>query len=305
MDVFSGATGDRIYEVVGQEDFGHLGWSLARTEDIDRDGAPDFLLGAPGSGTGGRAQLRSGASGALLWERDPLNNGSFGTVVAQIGDLDGDGIGELAIGDPSWGGGEVRIYSVQGGEALLRWQSGGLAAYGFSLAALNDLDGDGFDDLVIALPYREEGVVHVVSARPLVGQPYCGPANQNSTGGYASLSAHGSDEVEDADLILRATGLPAVRPTLWLVGDTQGFVGGVGGGQGNLCLVGTFARFSAQVRISPDSGVLIEPIDIDALPFNPPHAVQPGETWNFQAWYRDANPGLTSNLTDAVSVTFQ
>ena len=33
-------------------------------------------------------------------------------------------------------------------------------------------------------------------------------------------------------------------------------------------------------------------------------AAQSGDTWNFQAWYRDANPGLTSNFTDAVSVTF-
>ncbi|MCP3916270.1 MAG: hypothetical protein GY711_12005 [bacterium] len=31
---------------------------------------------------------------------------------------------------------------------------------------------------------------------------------------------------------------------------------------------------------------------------------QPGETWNFQCWYRDNNPGPTSNFTDAVSVTF-
>ncbi len=32
-------------------------------------------------------------------------------------------------------------------------------------------------------------------------------------------------------------------------------------------------------------------------------AVQPGDTWNFQAWYRDA--GGTNNFTDAVAVTFQ
>ncbi len=32
-------------------------------------------------------------------------------------------------------------------------------------------------------------------------------------------------------------------------------------------------------------------------------AVVPGETWNFQCWYRDV--GNTNNFTDAVSVTFQ
>ena len=46
-------------------------------------------------------------------------------------------------------------------------------------------------------------------------------------------------------------------------------------------------------------------LDLTAMadPANPV-AVQPGDTWNFQAWYRDANPGPTSNFTDAVSVTF-
>ena len=32
-------------------------------------------------------------------------------------------------------------------------------------------------------------------------------------------------------------------------------------------------------------------------------AVVPGQTWNYQAWFRDA--GSTSNFTDAVSVTFE
>ncbi len=44
-------------------------------------------------------------------------------------------------------------------------------------------------------------------------------------------------------------------------------------------------------------------LDLTALPVNPPGPVQPGDTWNFQAWYRDV--GNTNNFTDAVSVTFQ
>ncbi|MFT7679579.1 MAG: hypothetical protein ACI8QC_003583 [Planctomycetota bacterium] len=36
-----------------------------------------------------------------------------------------------------------------------------------------------------------------------------------------------------------------------------------------------------------------------------PVAVLAGETWNFQCWYRDNNPGPTSNFSDAVSVTFR
>jgi hypothetical protein len=33
--------------------------------------------------------------------------------------------------------------------------------------------------------------------------------------------------------------------------------------------------------------------------------VQPGETWNFQAWFRDSVGGqVTSNFTDGLEVTF-
>ncbi|MEZ6020927.1 MAG: hypothetical protein R3F17_12725 [Planctomycetota bacterium] len=37
-----------------------------------------------------------------------------------------------------------------------------------------------------------------------------------------------------------------------------------------------------------------------------PVAVQAGETWNFQAWYRDFIGGQSvSNFTDAISIAFQ
>ncbi|MFT7679775.1 MAG: hypothetical protein ACI8QC_003780, partial [Planctomycetota bacterium] len=47
--------------------------------------------------------------------------------------------------------------------------------------------------------------------------------------------------------------------------------------------------------------------DLTALPapFGGPIMVMPGDTWNFTAWFRDANPINTSNFTDAVEITFQ
>ena len=33
-------------------------------------------------------------------------------------------------------------------------------------------------------------------------------------------------------------------------------------------------------------------------------AVQAGETWLFQLWFRDVNPGNTSNFTDGIAITF-
>jgi hypothetical protein len=41
------------------------------------------------------------------------------------------------------------------------------------------------------------------------------------------------------------------------------------------------------------------------MPLTPTVGVAPGESWSFQAWYRDNNPTPTSNFTDASTVTFQ
>jgi hypothetical protein len=54
-----------------------------------------------------------------------------------------------------------------------------------------------------------------------------------------------------------------------------------------------------------DVGTATVDVDLGALPTNPPHAVLPGETWHFQCWYRDKNPGPTSNTTDAVACKFE
>jgi hypothetical protein len=46
-------------------------------------------------------------------------------------------------------------------------------------------------------------------------------------------------------------------------------------------------------------------VDLAHIPLTPIVAVQAGETWSFQAWYRDAHPGPTSNFSDGRAVPFQ
>ena len=83
-----------------------------------------------------------------------------------------------------------------------------------------------------------------------------------------------------------------------------------GGSQGNLCLGGNIGRFvgPGQVMDSGASGSFAMTVNLNAMPaptLSGTVAVQPGDTWNFQAWHRDSVGGMaTSNFTDAVSVTF-
>jgi len=88
----------------------------------------------------------------------------------------------------------------------------------------------------------------------------------------------------------------------FIVSDTQGFAPFKGGSQGNLCLSGTIGRFVHQVQSSGAGGDFGIEIDLQHVPAY--SAVAPGDTLNFQAWFRDANPHATSNYTNGVSVTF-
>jgi hypothetical protein len=137
-----------------------------------------------------------------------------------------------------------------------------------------------------------------------LGAPYCSPAVPNSTGLGARIAATGSATVAHQDLHLTAYQLPPKQFGYFLASETQGFVANPGGSQGNLCLGGTIGRFRQQVQQSGPGGVIAIPVDMTALP-PPLTAVQSGETWNFQAWFRDVNPTPTSNFTEAASVAFQ
>ena len=70
---------------------------------------------------------------------------------------------------------------------------------------------------------------------------------------------------------------------------------------GNLCVSGNLARFSQSIQMSDPGGRFSIDVDTLAIPTNPVVAVQSGDTWHFQAWYRDQNPGPTSAFTNAVS----
>ena len=77
------------------------------------------------------------------------------------------------------------------------------------------------------------------------------------------------------------------------------------GSQGTLCLGGAVGRYAKQVANTGTAGVLVLVLDLTDTPTpNGPVTVLAGETWNFQAWFRDKNPGTTSNFTNGVSVTF-
>ncbi|MCP3920428.1 MAG: hypothetical protein GY711_33285 [bacterium] len=140
----------------------------------------------------------------------------------------------------------------------------------------------------------------------LVGTAYCGPAFPNSAGLAATITAHGTAVAGGNPLSLRASDVPSDQFGIFMASQTQGFTNPVGS-TGILCLGGTMALFSApgQIQNSGAAGSFELDIDTQAIPMSPPVPIAAGETWYFQAWYRDRNPTVTSNFTDGVSIVFQ
>ena len=138
-----------------------------------------------------------------------------------------------------------------------------------------------------------------------LGTSYCA-ANSNSTGHPGIQTVVGSSVVAENELTLVASRLPDSSFGYFLASRTQGFVPNAGGSAGNLCLGGTVGRFTAQIFNTGTTGSAAVPVNLGAFPTpTGPVAVQPGETWHFQAWHRDSSGGApTSNFTDAVSVAF-
>ena len=175
----------------GLMDDDEFGRAIVDLGDLDGDGILDLAIGATGDrGLGGsergalwilfmnsngtvRSHQRiaegSGGFGGALDDLDRL-----GTSAVNLGDLDGDGVVDLATGAESDGDGgaqrgavwilflnsdgtvkaEQKISSLRGGFV------GSLDdgdRFGYCVAALGDIDGDGFQDLTVGARHDDDG----------------------------------------------------------------------------------------------------------------------------------------------------
>ncbi|MEM8712093.1 MAG: M43 family zinc metalloprotease [Planctomycetota bacterium] len=142
-------------------------------------------------------------------------------------------------------------------------------------------------------------------ATPVLGENYC-VTTPNSSGGSAVLTGFGTKLLANNDFVLLSSGMPSNAFGFFVVSQTQAQVANPGGSQGTLCVGGSIGRFLSQVGNTGIFGELILNVDVGDIPQpNGTTVIQPGETWNFQCWFRDANPTLTSNFSDGYTITFE
>ena len=141
-----------------------------------------------------------------------------------------------------------------------------------------------------------------------IGTTYCSPAVSNSTGVPGEVTLLGSDLIVLNQFFVSARQLPANSFGFFIASTTPGSVNPVPNSQGTLCVIGDVGRgVGGGIFNAGPEGAHLSYANLLNMPQpNGAVAVLAGETWNFQAWYRDATGGqTTSNFTDAVAVTFQ
>ncbi len=149
-----------------------FGYSVSTCGDVNGDGYSDWLVGSPGYNPGlaspeaGQVQLYLGSSTGTYaldtWTLvGPAANARYGHCVSLAGDVNRDGYADAAIGAPDYplatqAGRVIVCYGTATGltNTGSRILSGGSGdQFGFSVAPAGDLDGNGYADLMVGVPW--------------------------------------------------------------------------------------------------------------------------------------------------------
>lgn len=319
--VLDGATGAliRIHRPGPQVWDGQAyGASVCRVEDTNGDGIDDFAVAGPAtsrqSNVPAMVDVYSSATGerllALTLVGDNGIGGGQARSMVSVGDLDGDGSGDFAIGFEARNVNQplrayVRVYSGRDGRSLAFLRGpGGL---GDAMDVTDDIDGDGHPDLILGAQYDsgtglfseyEQGYVLLARLVPDPVGRFC-TSFANSTGLPARIDASGTFAIAADDLVLHVTQLPPSTFGLFIRGHALSTQPVTTFQNGLLC-IGPLQRINTIVPTGAGSASLAVAQAQLITAFS---QVSPGEFRLFQFWYRDA-VGLGSSLSDAIIVGF-
>uniref|UniRef100_A0A3Q3FP23 Integrin subunit alpha 7 n=1 Tax=Labrus bergylta TaxID=56723 RepID=A0A3Q3FP23_9LABR len=215
---------DNVYRLVpqhifwGEELASSFGYSVA-TADLNRDGWTDLIVGAPNffdrkAEIGGAVYVYLNPSGHWDDQARPIRlNGTydsmFGMTVSNIGDLDQDGYGDIAVGAPFDGDGKVFIY--RGSDAgietkpaqVLDGRDFDVRRFGYSISGGLDIDNNQYPDLAVGslnnsvVLFRSRPVIHVI--RDISIDPY-----------FIDLEQHNCNDREGVNFLREGCGIDKI-----------------------------------------------------------------------------------------------
>ncbi|QDV09481.1 FG-GAP repeat protein [Planctomycetes bacterium Poly30] len=269
--------------------------------DMDGDGDLDVIAGNGDDANIGQnfVSLYTNTAGSFT---GPISFASGGLDTGDVlaGDFDLDGVTDVAV-----------VLESSNSIATLRGLGGGALGAPMLLAtggapsdlASGDLDGNGSIDLGVSRRQAANVDIFLNDASGAPGMNYC-TANANSTGVAAVMSATGSASVALNDLTVISSSMPLNSLGFFITSRSMGFTANPAGSSGNLCLGGAIGRYSNLVSSTGATGQISLGINLAQMP-TPTGVVAAtaGETWHFQAWFRDAVMGAaTSNFSDGLAV---
>lgn len=151
---YSGTTGSLLQSATGSNG-DHLGVSVSGGCQI-ADQEPGEILGCSMDGTGnGKLQIRKKDTFELLATvHGPSANSAFGAAIARLGDVNGDGKGDVAVGAP--GAGKVAVLSGANWSTLYTLTAPAPGTgFGSSVSRVGDSNGDGHPDLACGAPLAD------------------------------------------------------------------------------------------------------------------------------------------------------
>ncbi|MEM6571927.1 MAG: VCBS repeat-containing protein [Planctomycetota bacterium] len=274
--------------------------------DLDGDGRLDPI---------GVGQLEAPS---LTWYRN-LGGGTF--EAEAVIEPDGPDLGDLLVFDADLDGApDLHAAENFSGaiEELRQWENRGDGTFESATVAAvlperfrrleqGDFDSDGDVDIAASTD-GPGGVVYLPNlALAPIGEVEC-TSLPNSTGSVATTTAFGSTSVATNRVQLRSADLPVLSAGYYLASLTPDNVVGAGGSLGVLCLGGSVGRYvgPGQILSSGLDGAFALNIDLTAVPQPTGFvSVAAGETWRFQAWYRDAVGGAAvSNFSNGLAIQF-
>lgn len=215
------------------EPFAVLGCQLCVLDDGGADPAIALAVGAVGRGQGG-VRVVSTKTGTLRWQREHgAGQRSMSWAIDVVGDVDGDGMQDLAVGCPSPEHPlqpieTVRVLSGQDGHPLASFGGPANRFCGIAVAAVGDLDGDGRADLAVGCPHRQggPGLVLVISSRTGAVLREIPAPNGEPSFGRILISLPDVDGDGQRDLAVSDAAAPNSRirfqPQVWAIGSKTG-----------------------------------------------------------------------------------
>ncbi len=203
------------------------GSAVASLGDLDGDGTVDIAVGTNEVSTSkGKVHIHflnsDGSVKSTIVISDTTSNGPslstgdrYGSAIANMGDLDGDGVIDIAVGAAGADGGgssEGKIFlhfldtdgSVKSTSSFDSGSSDGPSLndddeYGISIANLGDLDGNGYNDMAVGSRSTDEGgtdrgIVHIHSMEKVDGDITFKRTNQ-----LTYSTENGASNVDDGD----------------------------------------------------------------------------------------------------------